>query len=411
MISCSDSNEFDIKIINPNSFNVTNQVVVVKRNELERITGELKPSDFIAVHSAFHKLPSQFDDVDSDGSWDELAFIVSMDANEEKSINFHVINESEIPKFKSLTAIHFGVKPSKTKPASPVAKYVLYGKSLPWNWEYYPFQMDGPAWENDKVGFRIYLDGRNAKDIFAKRIAEISLENVGLDTLGNPVDNYHVLADWGRDVLQVGNSLGAGGLALLENDSLYRLGIIRGAAKDVVDSTVFRLINNGPVRGIFKLSYYGWKVKDKKYNLEEVISIHPGEYCYHSSVQFVNNKTTNIVVVGMVNIDNDKALQVIEPDNELVLLTHDKQTYNKEYYLGMALAVEKKQVLNYSQVTDSGDGIVSSYYISAKILPGEKLNYSFYACCEIVDPRFADSEYFKNFISKKIDTKKLELLY
>ena len=85
--------------------------------------------------------------------------------------------------------------------------------------------------ENDKVGFRLYLDGRNAKDIYGKRTSELVLKDIGLDESGTPVDNYHVLRDWGRDILQVGNSLGAGGLALFENDSLHRLGIICGAKK------------------------------------------------------------------------------------------------------------------------------------------------------------------------------------
>lgn len=40
---------------------------------------------------------------------------------------------------------------------------------------YYPFQMDGPARENDKGGFRLYFDGRNAKDMFAKRQPKLEI--------------------------------------------------------------------------------------------------------------------------------------------------------------------------------------------------------------------------------------------
>ena len=34
---------------------------------------------------------------------------------------------------------------------------------------YQRYQTDGPSWENDKVGFRHYLDGRNSKDVFGKK--------------------------------------------------------------------------------------------------------------------------------------------------------------------------------------------------------------------------------------------------
>lgn len=40
--------------------------------------------------------------------------------------------------------------------------------NLPRGSEMYPYQMDGPVWENDKMGFRQYFDGRNCCDVFGK---------------------------------------------------------------------------------------------------------------------------------------------------------------------------------------------------------------------------------------------------
>jgi hypothetical protein len=408
--SCNQSKSIQIGFKNPNPVEMNDQVIVVSRNIFEKSTKTDLEDFFPVPASRFQTLPVQYDDLDGDGKWDELAFKTSFNPEEKKSIEFSFEKkESQNEDFESSTNVHFGVKPAENKPAQPVDYYVLIGNDLPWHDEYYPFQMDGPAWENEKVGFRLYFDGRNPKDVFAKRQPDLVLENVGLDSLGNPVDNYHVLEDWGRDVLQVGNSLGAGGLAMLKNDSLHRLGIIRGAAQDVVDSTVFELSNSGPVRGIFSLTYYGWQVGNEKIDVKEIISINSGEFCYHSRViPFGSDKKTTLVT-GMANLNNDNPLQVIETDSELTLLTHDKQTYEKEYFMGMALSAEKRNGTGYNQATASGPGVVSSYYISQPLHPNQEWEYTFYACCELADPKFKNPEYFKNYIQKELDKKDIEI--
>jgi hypothetical protein len=408
--SCNHKKSIQIDFKNPNAVEMDKQIVVVSRKIFEeRIETNLE-NLFPVPSSRFQTLPVQYDDLNGDGKWDEIAFLTSFNPEEKKSIEFALVNDyNQTEDFKSSTNIHFGVKPAENKPAQPVEHYVLEGNNLPSDDEFYPFQMDGPAWENDKVGFRLYFDGRNAKDIFAKRQPDLVLENVGLDSLGNPVDNYHVLEDWGRDVLQVGNSLGAGGLAMLKNDSLHRLGIIRGAAQNVVDSTVFELINPGPVRGIFSLTYYGWQVGNEKIDLKEIISINTGEYCYHSRVILFGSDKKTTLVTGMANLNNDNPLQVIETDSQLYLLTHDKQTYEKEYFMGMALSAEKSTDTGYNQATDSGPGVVSSYYISQQLQPNQEWEYTFYAFCELADPKFRNHEYFKNYIQKELEKKDIEI--
>ena len=81
-------------------------------------------------------------------------------------------------------------------------------------------QGESVTWENDKFGFRVYFDCRNAKDLFGKLKPVMIADKVHTPEMGS----YHELADWGMDVLHCGSSPGAGGLAMLENDSLFRLG-------------------------------------------------------------------------------------------------------------------------------------------------------------------------------------------
>ena len=59
------------------------------------------------------------------------------------------------------------------------------------------YKAEGPVWENDKVGFRIYFDQRNAKDIFGKTKPQIVL-----DTVGNAGDKFyhHLDSAWGMEI-------------------------------------------------------------------------------------------------------------------------------------------------------------------------------------------------------------------
>ncbi|HET9052565.1 MAG TPA: DUF4861 family protein, partial [Cyclobacteriaceae bacterium] len=62
---------------------------------------------------------------------------------------------------------------------------------------------EGPGWESDQVGYRMYLDQRNAVDVFGKLVSEPVLQKVGQDGF----DSYHELQPWGMDVLKVAKSL------------------------------------------------------------------------------------------------------------------------------------------------------------------------------------------------------------
>ena len=75
---------------------------------------------------------------------------------------------------------------------------------------------EGPGWENSQVGFRLYLDWRNAIDIFGKKVDTLVLANVGHPYSGS----YHEEAPWGLDILKAGKSLGIGVFGRYVNDSV-----------------------------------------------------------------------------------------------------------------------------------------------------------------------------------------------
>jgi len=346
-------------------------------------------------------IPSQLDDLNGDGSWDEFAFLANVPVNASIKVNLKFIANNQYPDFKPRTNIRFGVKDSNgirnrkhltlTRDELPVPMYTR-------------FQMDGPAWENDKVGFRHYIDGRNPVDLYGKISTEMALDTVGISPKGNLVDNYHVLKYWGRDILSVGNSLGIGGLAMLNKGKAVRLGIRMDAPKSNIDTTKYDLITEGPVRSIYELTYKGWHVGNQKYDVEDQVSIWGGHYRYDNKVTVHHRNTKpDTLIVGLVNSNNDKPLMILDSAPDWIgIATHDKQTYDKVWSLGLGLIMPEKDYLSYQKAPEDGPGITTSYNALLKAKNDSAIKYYVLAGWEVSNKNFAYRNYFKRFASREI---------
>ena len=136
--------------------------------------------------------------------------------------------------------------------------------------------MEGVAWENDKVGFRNYMDQRNGMDIFGK----LTQEN-GPGQCGNqpavPATMNRIA--WGMDILKVGTSLGAGGIGYMYNDSIYRVG---DTGSGSLPAWFSREVSEAD--SIFPLITGAWT--EMKSNVIQQIEISAGKHYYQSSVSF-----------------------------------------------------------------------------------------------------------------------------
>lgn len=256
------------------------------------------------------------------------------------------------------------------------------------------YQTEGPAWENDKVGFRLYFDVRNAKDIFGK----ITPGQV-MDTVGSTGDSFyhHLDPRWGMDLLKVGTSLGAGGLALEirrkgGSDTLVRLG------GPEVGETRFELLQDGPEEAIFRLHYQDWRVLGRTYQLTEEVRIRTGTYFYESRVSVTGLRGDERLVTGIVNLKAPKAYRLGSPQHAL-LYTHDRQTENNDL-MGLAVLVHRADDPRFGATPPSGGarGITDTHTVSLRLQEGRPVHFRFYAAWEGTDPRFRGQSYFEQFL-------------
>ncbi|VXC03456.1 conserved hypothetical protein [Flavobacterium sp. 9AF] len=188
---------------------------------------------------------------------------------------------------------------------------------------------EGPGWESNKIGYRLYLDWRNAIDIFGKKTDTMVLSKVGLDGF----DSYHEMQNWGSDILKVGKGLGIGSIGRYVNKQVLHF--------NEVDST-FAKTENLDNESVVKVNYFGWKTNNQKTNLTSLLSIASDERYTKHTIQ--SSEMLEGICTGIVKL-NDLPLLQKESDNKKwgYIATYGKQSLVPDN-LGMAIFYKKETI-------------------------------------------------------------------
>ncbi|RUA08850.1 MAG: hypothetical protein DSY82_06525 [Flavobacteriia bacterium] len=397
LLSCSTEKKetvYKIVLKNPLSIERTAEPVIITQKKIEKTLGkENQIKDICFEDKNGKKIPFQKDDLNGKT---EYCFSIDFKANEIKDLYVKIADKDQKTEFTPYTNIRLGkdanadgifddIKEERRDPDHlPGSVPVLY-------------QAEGISWENDKVGFRIYWDKRNGKDIWGKTTDKMVLDSVGLPN----TPSYHEIQPWGADVLKVGNSLGAGALAIKKNGKLYRLAETQEAH--------FKILTEGPVRSVLELKYKGWKVDGEDLDLTETITIWKGKYGYSSDLIIKGSKQK--LVTGIVNINLKKdTLHILHPNKKkTVLYTFDQQSEFKDN-LGLALIVNTDELVKTERAPDTGTGrsidgnspISHTYYVELQN-ENNKVSFNFYAGWERSNSAFKTKEGFEKMLIEEAD--------
>lgn len=201
----------------------------------------------------------------------------------------------------------------------------------------YFLRYEGPGWESDKVGYRFYLDQRNATDVFGKKTSDPVLQQVGRDGY----DSYHLPQPWGMDVMSVGKSLGIGSIGSVIDGVTTRV--------EKTDSVNCRITENGDVYSSILTNYYGWKIGNQKHDVKSRLSIHAGTRLTHEALDVSNNPDN--IATGLIK-DKLAKLFTGKGDNAhwAYLATYGKQSLNDpKDELGIAVFFKPATVKEYSE--------------------------------------------------------------
>lgn len=397
LFSCKKEAGFTLD--NPLNAARTDEVILLTREQVEQKL-KLKEGMLPVFKTADGKtVSSQVDDLDGDDNWDEVVLLLDFTANESIKVKAELISEAEYPEFEKRTNLRLGIK-QEDGTYEEVDNY----RALPCNDGFEIIaQAESVSWENDKIGFRVYFDCRNVKDLFGKLQPGLII-----DKIGTPESHsYHDLADWGMDVLHCGSSLGSGGLAIMKNDSLFRLG-----STEIYE---YQKIVEGPVRSIFELRYSGWDVNGEKMKAVERITIYPGKYWFESDVTFKGCSDDDQIVTGIVTSRLKRQPFEFKSGNFQCIGTHDIQSLNKDE-LGMAVIVPLAEAGKIGRTTDIDffklgnqtviekgfSNIISeTYYIGQKCKNNVSAKHYFFSVWGLDKEEWKTEEGFRKYITEE----------
>jgi unsaturated chondroitin disaccharide hydrolase len=239
-----------LAVTNPTDEERAREDVVVSVAELRRAAPDFSAVDCVVTTSdaatveedartlETAELPSQADDLDGDGKYDEIAFQIDLKPRQTRVVSIAYGDAATMQRIRS------------DYPARTHAKFTL--------------KFDGLGWESEADAWRVYFDRRNAIDLFGKRRPGLYLE-----LFGAPEYVYNQESPLGRDIYRIGDALGIGSVGAL----------VAGKAEKVSDvgARNWRIVSEGPVRVIVELNYKGWKVGGREVNLTSRMTQWAGE--------------------------------------------------------------------------------------------------------------------------------------
>ncbi|UTN02783.1 DUF4861 domain-containing protein [Flavobacterium bizetiae] len=157
---------------------------------------------------------------------------------------------------------------------------------------YVPERKDDFAWENDKIAFRTYgkaLEKTEGDaygyDVWVKRTSKLVLND------RYKRDDYHIDHGDGLDYYHVGFTLGAGNMAPFVKDTIRYSGNYHH----------WKILDNGPLRSTFQLSYDTWNAGGIKVKAVKIISLDAGSQLSRiENIYTFDDNNPMPVVVGII---------------------------------------------------------------------------------------------------------------
>jgi unsaturated chondroitin disaccharide hydrolase len=255
-----------LAITNPTASARAAEDIVVPVAALKRIAPDFSAGSVIVTTSnaatldqdaltlAATELPSQADDMDGDGKYDEIAFQIDLAPHQTRIVTIAYGEMAAMLRLRT----HY---PKRTD-----ARFAT--------------RYEGPGWESEETAWRIYFDKRNAIDLFGKR-----RPGLYLDLFASPEYVYHMEGPFGRDIYGIGKALGVAGIGALVN----------GKAEPVADvaDRKWRVVSAGPVRSVLEFEYKQWKIAGRTVDLTSRITQWAGEHGFDHRITIANSDGVN----------------------------------------------------------------------------------------------------------------------
>ena len=251
----------------------------------------------LVVDSRGEEQPCQLDDLDNDGRYECLSFIVA-EIGGKKTLDYSVTlsNEGQPRAYTPQVYAEMMLTNKKIKSSN---KQDLYISSLTVDNGTNPYWMlhhHGPAFENDMVAYRIYFDERQTVDIYGKYRRGLELR----DTQFYP-DSLQKATGYGDDVLWVGKTFGVGAMRGWNKGAMQML--------QDVESRTLSVVSRGPLRTVVKVVDKGWNPRypdtctpDERIDMTTYYTLYAGRRDCQVDILFSRDASRLQLSTGLVNV-------------------------------------------------------------------------------------------------------------
>jgi hypothetical protein len=376
--ACSNQNPTLINITNPTDLNLKDALIETP------IDSKLQN---LSLMSDDEEIPFQL--VDEDGKR-ILKFVTDIASQQTKEIRLEEFSGSQTKKFNARTYAELSMKTNnmyfEKRFRGNKFENVNYLKVPAIHTDHDAlFKYEGPGWESEKVGYRFYLDWRNATDIFGKKKNQLILDQVGNSDTVAKDDSYHSMQEWGMDIFKVGSSLGIGSIGMWAD------GKVNMVSK--TDSIICSIPYTGPIEAKVNTKYYGWLVGDKKYDLNSSFSISAGSRLTKCELQI--SKDAENIVTGLAKYKGTDLIKSIFKTGWNYLALYGNQTLvNENDKLGIVVFYKAEDLLELSEDT-------ISYIVKLKPNNGN-ITYYFAAAWEQEENGIKNTDEFKKYLDETL---------
>ena len=239
------------------------------------------------------EIPCQLDDLDGDGTYDELFLLTDLEKRGEKTLKVTLYDSGAPRQYEPKVYVDMMLTNKKIKESN---KQDLYIQSLTVDRDVNPYWMlhhHGAAFENELVAYRIYFDHRQTVDIYGKYRKGLELKQ----TQFYP-DTEQKAAGFGDDVLWVGNTFGVGTLRGWDGKEPVMVSDVEHRGQ--------RIVARGPLRTIVEVKDEAWRVTptSQPVDMTTLYTLHAGHRDCRVDVSFSRDVSDLRFSTGVINVKN-----------------------------------------------------------------------------------------------------------
>ena len=276
------------------------------------------------------EVPSQMDDLDGDGTKDELAFVVSLKAGgpSAAAMTRSAVTATVTFSTDEASADRYPARVSaqmffKDKDKTHTVKQHIPTDTVSERVDnmYSAMHHHGPAFESELVAYRIYFDKKQSTDLYGKRVRQLELA----DGLWYSAERKDLIEErnFGDDIILVGQTVSIGTLRGWDDSIDEGVKDAKGKTQSkmvMIDPFAWRqahIVAKGPVRTVVDMNVEGWQYQGRTLNLKSRYILYAGNRECEVIQQFEGDTkdvefVTGVLRVGTLHPD-DPALQKVRP--------------------------------------------------------------------------------------------------